>query len=210
MASLSAHASQGSPTHNERHEDFIEFVSRNSQMGLDGHDRKAPFISPAETEAWWRQRGENRIPRALERSIQARPSTILTGYITIFSILVYIRRTCLIPTFIRHGFQDKQLPILDPACFGDDPTQIDMMREFCSSQWRFCPVVFSNNSPMDQRNIDARQILPIRSEKIIESKAQNSKSLIRVITLYDGCYDASWSPTVWCNPTTSSSFSYFV
>jgi hypothetical protein len=210
MASSGAYASQGLLAHDERHEDFVEFVSRNSQIGLDGHDRKVPFISPAETEAWWRQRGENRIPRALDRSIQARPSTILTGYITIFSILVYIRRTCLIPVFIRHGFQDKQLPILDPACFGDDPPQIDMMREFCSSQWRFCPVIFSNSSPMDQRNIDARQILPIRAEKIIGSKARNSKSLIRVITLHDGCYDTSWSPTVCCNPITSSSFSYFV
>ncbi|SPJ79936.1 uncharacterized protein FTOL_08327 [Fusarium torulosum] len=195
MASLSAYVSQGLPAHDERHEDFIEFVTRNSQMGLDGLDRKAPFISPAETEAWWRQRGENRIPRALDRSIQARPSTILTGYITIFSILVYIRRTCLIPLFIRHGFQDTQLPILDPACFGDDPTQIGMMCEFCDSQWRFCPVVFSNSSPMDQRNIDTRQILPIRSEKMIGSKARNSKSLIRVITLHDGCYETSWSPT---------------
>ncbi|KAM0204923.1 hypothetical protein ACHAPQ_003775 [Fusarium lateritium] len=195
MASSGAYISQGIPAYDERHEDFIEFVSRNSLMGLDGHDKKVSFISPAETEAWWRKGGENRIPRALDPSIQARPSTILTGYITIFSILVYIRRTRLIPLFIRYGFQDKQLPILNPACFGDDPTQVDMMREFCNSQWRFFPVIFSNSSPMDQRIIDARQILPIRSEMIIGSKTRNSKSHIRVITLHAGCYDTSWSPT---------------
>ncbi|KAM0189445.1 hypothetical protein ACHAPI_010025 [Fusarium lateritium] len=195
MSSSGAYISQGLPAYDERHEDFIEFVGRNSLMGLDGHDKKVPFISPAETEAWWRKKGENRIPHALDPSIQARPSTILTGYITIFSILVYIRRTRLIPLFIRYGFQDKQLPILNLACFGDDPTQVEMMREFCNSQWRFCPVIFSNGSPMDQRIIDARQILPIRSEMIIGSKTRNSKSHIRAITLHAGCYDTLWSPT---------------
>ncbi|KAH6949359.1 kinase-like domain-containing protein [Fusarium avenaceum] len=93
--------------------------------------------------------------------------------------------------FVRH----TQLPVLDPGLFGDDPTQMNMMRDFCSNQWRFCPVIFSNSFPFDQRTIDARQILPIRSEETIGSKAQNSKTLIRVVTLYDGCYDTSWSPS---------------
>ncbi|KAG5660422.1 hypothetical protein KAF25_003028 [Fusarium avenaceum] len=192
MASPNAYPSQ---PRDERNEDFFQFVRRKSQMGSDGDGNKLPFISPAETEAWWRKRGEDRIPRALDRSIPARPSTILTGYITIFSILVYIRRTHWIPLFIRQGFQDTQLPVLDPGLFGDDPTQMNMMRDFCSNQWRFCPVIFSNSFPFDQRTIDARQILPIRSEETIGSKAQNSKTLIRVVTLHDGCYDTSWSPS---------------
>jgi hypothetical protein len=196
MASSNAYVSQ---IRDERNEDFFQFVRRKSQMGLDGDGKKALFISPVETEAWWRKRGEDRIPRALDRSIPARPSTILTGYITIFSILVYIGRTHWIPLFIRHGFQDKQLPILDPERFGDDPTQMNMMRDFFNNQWRFCPVIFSNSLPFDQRTIDARQILPIKFEETIRSKAQNSKSLIRVITLHDGCYDTSWSPSVCYN-----------
>ncbi|KAF4452974.1 serine/threonine protein kinase [Fusarium austroafricanum] len=194
MASFS-NGSQGLPDRDKRHDDFIGFVSQKQKFGSNGYDNQVYFISPSETEAWWKKGGENRIPNAIDCSIEARPSTIINGYINIFSILVWMSRTSLITAFISHGTQDRHLPILDPACFGDDPALVDMMQEFCDEQWRFCPVTFSNDIPMDKRIINPRQILPIESEKRIESTARNSKSLIRVVTLHPGCFDQAWSLT---------------
>ncbi|KAJ4256762.1 hypothetical protein NW762_008858 [Fusarium torreyae] len=189
-----------------RHDDFIRYVDQNLQEGLDGDGHKAQFISPSITQAWWKKPGGNRIPRAVDYSIHARPATILNGYLNIFSILVYIGRTSLINWFIRHNCQDQQLPILDPLRFGNDPTLVGMMTEFCNIQWMFCPIIFSSDTPMDKRSLDRRQILPIKEESTKISKAHNPESVIRVVTLHPGCYDQIWSPTVGFTPLSLSFF----
>ncbi|KAM0546045.1 hypothetical protein ACHAPJ_011059 [Fusarium lateritium] len=189
MAFSNFHARDG------RHDDFIRYVDQKVQEGLDGDDRRAKFISPFITQDWWKKPGENRIHRAVDYSIHARPATIINGYLNIFSILVYIGRTSLINWFIRHNCQDQQLPILDPLRFGNDPTLVEMMTEFCNIQWMFCPIIFSGDTPMDKRSLDRRQILPIKDESRKTSKADNPKSTIRVVTLYPGCFNLTWSPT---------------
>ncbi|GKT99137.1 serine threonine protein kinase [Fusarium langsethiae] len=182
----------------ERHEEFIQFVLRELQPGIDGDGKKVEFICPTKTTNWWKKRGENRIARAINHNINARAATIEKAYLNIFSVLVYSSKTYLIKDFISRGFQDQQLPLLDPEKFGKDLAMVRDMQDFYENQWMFCPVVFSSTMPMDKRTIPCRQILPIKDEKITTTKSNHSKSVIRVVTLHSGCYDADWSssPTV--------------
>jgi hypothetical protein len=182
----------------ERHEEFIQFVRRELQPGIDGDGEKVEFISPTKTAKWWKKGGEYRIARAINHNINARAATIEKAYLNIFSILVYSSKTSLIKEFISHGFQDQQLPLLDTERFGNDRAMVKDMEEFCENQWMFCPVVFSSTMPMDKRTIPRRQILPIKDEKITTTKANHSKSVIRVVTLHSECYDKDWSPSVSC------------
>ncbi|KAG8669430.1 hypothetical protein FPOAC2_08759 [Fusarium poae] len=179
----------------ERHEEFIQFVRRELQPGIDGDGEKVEFISPTKTAKWWKKGGEYRIARAINHNINARAATIEKAYLNIFSILVYSSKTSLIKEFISHGFQDQQLPLLDTERFGNDRAMVKDMEEFCENQWMFCPVVFSSTMPMDKRTIPRRQILPIKDEKITTTKANHSKSVIRVVTLHSECYDKDWSPS---------------
>jgi hypothetical protein len=179
----------------ERHEEFIQFVRRELQPGIDGDGEKVEFISPTKTAKWWKKGGEYRIARAINHNINARAATIEKAYLNIFSILIYSSKTSLIKEFISHGFQDQQLPLLDTERFGNDRAMVKDMEEFCENQWMFCPVVFSSTMPMDKRTIPRRQILPIKDEKITTTKANHSKSVIRVVTLHSECYDKDWSPS---------------
>ncbi|RGP76420.1 serine threonine kinase [Fusarium longipes] len=181
----------------ERHEEFFQFISRERLTGIDGNNEKSDFVSPRKVAKWWKEGGGNRIARAISH-INVRAATIEKAYLNIFSILVYSSKTYLIKDFISHGFQDQHLPLLDPKRFGEDHVMVSDMEEFCENQWMFCPVVFSNTMPMDKRAIPSRQILPIKDEKRTMSKANHSKSDIRVVTLYPDCYDEDWSssPTV--------------
>lgn len=187
-------ASQYAP--DERNEEFIHFVRRELQPGLDGESNEVEFISPNKTKKYWTKRSENRIARAINHNINARPATIEKGYLTIFSILVYISKTYLIKYFTSYGFQDQQLPLLDTRRFGTDPAIVRDMEDFCENQWTFCPVLFFSHFPMDKRNIPSRQILPIKYEKRIMTKPNHSKSVIRVVTLHPECYDSDWSSSV--------------
>ncbi|KAF5547966.1 serine threonine kinase [Fusarium napiforme] len=179
----------------ERNEEFIQYVRQVSQPGLDGNDVVTMFVSPTVTARWWKKSGQRRLSRAIDRNIHALPTTIENGYLNIFSILVYISRTYLINNFISNGYQDLQLPLLNPRCFGDDPALVDDMKEFCDNQWMFCPLIFSRHTPMDKRYIDPRQILPIKPTFTITTDSNCSKSIIRVVTLYPECFDHEWSQT---------------
>ncbi|CAF3460391.1 unnamed protein product [Fusarium graminearum] len=182
----------------ERNEEFIQFVRRELQTGIDGNGAKVEFISPTKTAEWWKKRSENRVARAINHNIHARAATIEKAYLNIFSILVYNSKTYLIREFISHGFQDQQLPLLDHKRFGGDLAMVRDMKDFCDTQWMFCPVVFSNAMPMDKRTLPCRQILPIKDQKITTTKQNHSKSTIRVPTVvfkeYLTCErDALWN-----------------
>ncbi|KAF5987424.1 serine threonine kinase [Fusarium coicis] len=181
------------PPRDERNEEFIRYVRQESQPGLDGNDIVTRFVSPAVTARWWKKSGQRRLSRAIDRNIHALPTTIENGYLNIFSILVYISRTYLINNFTSNGYQDLQLPLLNPRCFGDNPALVDDMKEFCDNQWMFCPLIFSKHTPMDKRYIDPRQILPIKTTFTITTDSNYSKSIIRVVTLHPECFDHEWS-----------------
>jgi hypothetical protein len=192
--------------HDERNEEFIQFVHRELQPGVDGDGQKVEFISPKKTEKWWKKGSENRIARAINHNINARVATIEKAYLNIFSILVYSSKTSLIKEFISNGFQDQQLPLLDTKRFGTDRAIVKDMEEFYENQWMFCPVMFLSTTPMDRRTIPRRQILPIKDEKITTTKANHSKSVVRVVTLHPECYDKDWSSSVSLSHPLSSTF----
>jgi hypothetical protein len=177
----------------QRHDEFIKFVQRELQPGVDGDNHEVEFISPSKTSAWWKKRSENRLARALNPQINARAATIEKGYLNIFSILAYISKTYLINHFTSNGFQDQQLPLLDTRRFGTDVALVRDMEDFKENQWTFCPVVFFSHMPMDRRVIPCRQILPIKDEKRTTAKPNHAKSVIRVVTLHPECYDPAWS-----------------
>ncbi|KAF4340206.1 serine threonine kinase [Fusarium beomiforme] len=179
----------------ERHREFMRFIQEESQPGLDGNDKVTPFIIPTVTARWWKKGRPQRLSQAIDRNIHVLPTTIEKGYLNIFSILVYIGRTYLIKEFVERGFQDQQLPLLDPRRFGDDPQIKKDMESFCDNQWMFCPLIFSSDTPLDMRKIDRRQILPIQQVSKTTTKTNHSKSIIRVVDLYPECFDRVWSST---------------
>ncbi|KAF5010237.1 hypothetical protein FDECE_3596 [Fusarium decemcellulare] len=181
----------------ERHREFIDFVSHNARDGINGLDETAKFITPSLVKGWWAKPGERRIPRALNpgRTYTA-PDTILKGYTIIFSILVYISRTQFIGDFVRHRFGDQQLPLLEHSRhqFGDDPAMTEMLSEFCDNQWKFTPTIFSIDEGMNITLIDKRQILPIKTQRLLPTTTSTTKSIIRVVTLYPDCCPPEWGP----------------
>ncbi|RBR23105.1 uncharacterized protein FIESC28_04100 [Fusarium coffeatum] len=177
----------------QRHDEFIKFVQRELQPGVDGDNNEVEFISPSKTSAWWKKRSENRLGDAINPQINARAATIEKGYLNIFSILAYISKTYLINHFTSNGFQDQQLPLLDTRRFGTDVALVRDMEDFVEHQWTFCPVVFFSHMPMDRRVLPCRQILPIKDEKRTTAKPNHAKSVIRIVTLHPECFDPTWS-----------------
>ncbi|KAF4964967.1 hypothetical protein FSARC_7145 [Fusarium sarcochroum] len=183
-------SSRDDPAHN-----FIKYIADHSLKGLNGNDNEVEFIHPATTRDWWEKQEDDTLRHVLNPQLRMDPRTILDDYMNVLSILVYIKRTQLIPLFIRNSFQDCHLPVLDCLQFGDGPKQVDMMREFFDNQWRFCPFIFSSDTLVDRAKLDPRQILPIQDEARQTGRARNSKSIVRRVTLYPGCYDLAWSHT---------------
>ena len=180
----------------EPHDEFIEFVRRELQPGIDGYNNSVDFICPKKTKAWWKKRSERRIARAINHNINVRPTTIENGYLNIFSILVYMSKTHLITQFTSNNFRDEQLPLLNNERFGQGSAIERDMKEFCQTQWMFCPVMFSGKTPMDMRKIPRDQILPIQEQSRKTAKGNSPKSTIRVVKLYSECHDDDWSSSV--------------
>lgn len=182
--------------HDEPHDEFIDFVRRELQPGIDGDDNPVKFICPKKTKAWWKKRSEHRIVRALNHNINVRPATIENGYLNIFSILVFMSKTYLITQFTSNNFRDDQLPLLNHEYFGKGSAIERDMKDFCETQWMFCPVMFSSETPMDMRKIPRDQILPIQEQSRKTATGNNPKSTIRIVTLYSECHDHDWSSSV--------------
>ncbi|RFN55137.1 serine/threonine protein kinase [Fusarium flagelliforme] len=182
--------------HDEPHKEFIDFVRRGLQPGIDGDDNPVKFICPKKTKAWWKKQSEHRIVRALNHNINVRPATIKNGYLNIFSILVFMSKTYLITQFTSNNFRDEQLPLLNHEHFGKGSAIERDMKEFCETQWMFCPVMFSSETPMDMRKIPRDQILPIQEQSRKTATGNNPKSTIRVVTLYPECHDHDWSSSL--------------
>lgn len=180
----------------EPHDEFIDFVRRELQPGIDGDDKPVKFICPKKTKTWWKKRGEYRIVRALNHNINVRPATIENGYLNIFSILVFMSKTYLITQFTSNNFRDEQLPLLNHEHFGKGSAIERDMKVFCDTQWMFCPVMFSRETPMDKRKIPRDQILPVQEQLRKTANGNDPKSTIRVVTLYPECHDKDWSLSV--------------
>ncbi|KAM0345566.1 hypothetical protein ACHAPU_006219 [Fusarium lateritium] len=181
------------PVDSEHRKEYLNFVDEHLFEGVNGYGQQAWFIRPGILRQWWTQRDGRRIPRLLDSSTFIDETIIIDSYLTIFSILVYIGQPQYIQNFVRLGFRDAQLPLLDAMNnLGGDPHTTEMLHNFREYQWKFCPVYLSKG--MVKKKIDPRQILPIKESRSLRSPMDSSmKTIINATTLYSDCFDPKWS-----------------
>ncbi|KAK5561121.1 hypothetical protein LTR46_001431 [Exophiala xenobiotica] len=161
------------PTHKAEILDLIRWIDDNSEQGIDAFGNRVPFMPQNTLKQYLSQKNRLRdLLKALfdpeDLPVYVSPTSILAKCISVFVILVRIRKGKYIQEFLRHReLFDHQLPFrtrpLDfPSSSNDEP----FFDDFCKEQWRFCAHTFSDGE--DNIRISEPCILPILTKESLE------------------------------------------
>jgi hypothetical protein len=161
------------PTHKAEVLGLIQWIDENSAQGIDAFGKRTPFMPQNALKQYLSQKNRLRdLLKALfdpeDLPVYVSPTSILAKCISVFAILVRIRKGRYIGEFLRHReLFDHQLPFRTrppdfPSLSNDDP----FFDDFCKEQWRFCAHTFSDGE--DDIRISEPCILPILTKESLE------------------------------------------
>ncbi|KAF5716911.1 serine threonine kinase [Fusarium mundagurra] len=140
--------------------EFRQWVQNNARTGVNGFDKEEKYISDTQLADYWSPANLYEIISNTNPPISLPVDTIRQIYLRIFSILVFIGKLGNFSLFSKRGYNDSSLPLgtnhLLPEWHG-------CLDAFLDEQWQFCPWAFPERES-DERQLPARQILPIRYE----------------------------------------------
>ncbi|KAG5768528.1 hypothetical protein H9Q72_003994 [Fusarium xylarioides] len=162
--------------------EFRKWVENNARTGVNGFDKEEKYVSDTQLADYWSTTNLYEIISAIDPPISVPVNTIRQMYLRIFSILVFIGKLGNISLFSKPGINDSKLPLgpnhLLPEWHG-------CLDEFLVEQWQFCPWAFPEGES-DERQLPARQILPIRYEVLVTREGWTSHAArINVVNIDD-------------------------
>ncbi|KAF4981161.1 hypothetical protein FZEAL_2995 [Fusarium zealandicum] len=147
--------------------DFREYLQRLRTSGVNGYGKEAPYVPHSSLKEYWTEKRIQEILDSCNPFIPASASQILTKFLRIFSLLVYLDRPGDISLFTRKNIDDSQLPLADlPTSWPHE-----LITKISESQWRFCPLEFTSDH-IHKRELPAQQVLPITYETPLRVEGQ--------------------------------------
>ncbi|KAI1448932.1 kinase-like domain-containing protein [Annulohypoxylon stygium] len=145
---------------------FGKWIGNRLHEGEDGHGHTAKFASTDDLIKYWDYRRVRELLKDYP-DICAKVDIIRTAYIRVFSILVSTCHLEYLDEFMENGLSDERLPLKERPTQWPESKHLDaVIKDFLSSQWRFCPLQINPRALTGQR-LDDRHILPIVSKKIL-------------------------------------------
>ncbi|KIL87932.1 hypothetical protein FAVG1_08814 [Fusarium avenaceum] len=166
---------------------FRLYVEANLALGVNGDDEKVPYIAPAMLKSYWTKRRVDDILNAQKPPISQSADIIISQYLRIFSILVYIGEPRKISWFcsnIRY-MNDIALP-LDKNSF---PIRCPWASAFLETQWMFSPLIFMPDL-LYKRTVPCKTILPVTYERPLTEKCGGHSEVWKV-QLHPECCSVS-------------------
>lgn len=156
---------------------FRQHVDANLAHGVNGDDQKVPYIAPAILETYWTEKRVDDILNAHEPPIPQSADMIISQYLRIFSILIYIGEPGEISWFCPHvkNINDIHLP-LDRESF---PIRCPWAGNFLETQWMFNPLIFTSDF-IYKRIVPCKTILPVTYEEPLTEKRGGHSKVLKV------------------------------
>ncbi|KAH7004105.1 kinase-like domain-containing protein [Fusarium venenatum] len=166
-------------------EQFREYVHENVELGINGEDKDVPYIAPSKLKTYWSAKRVDAILNTCQPPIPQNSDMIISKYIQIFSILVYIGQPHEISWFCLNvkTLDDCHLPI-----YGESfPQGCSWADEFLTNQWKFHPLVFTHEN-IYQRKISCKLILPVTyGDELSEERGSRHAAKLWKVQVHTAC-----------------------
>ncbi|QGI85876.1 uncharacterized protein FFB20_10578 [Fusarium fujikuroi] len=160
--------------------EFRQWVEINARTGVNGFGEDKKYVSGTQLENYWSPTTLCEIISTIDPPIAVSVDTIRQMYLRIFSILVFIGKLGNISLFSKPGINDSNLPLGTNHLL---PEWRGCLDEFLIQQWQFCPWAFPRLES-DERQLPARQILPLRYEAQLTREGWSSPAArIQVVNI---------------------------
>jgi serine/threonine protein kinase len=113
--------------------------------------------------------------------------TILSDYLRVWSILVYIGRPADIVSFTRYKLDDASLPLVGlPHHWEQAPPFHQLFQAFQDHQWLFCPLEFK--AKLHNRVLDKRHVLPVTYQYRLSPEITDlDLTIVHKVEIHESC-----------------------